>query len=161
MIAYDEEQATAEPLKVEFRNGRWIMPSHDDYPAEAGDRLAKTAGALLGLKKDRFVSDRVEDHAQYGVIDPLETEVASLAGRGKRVTLRNESGDVLADLIIGKSDADHEGYRYVRPPGREARLFGQDRRRSVGAIRGLGRGQPAAPLPGPGSQGHAEQLLDR
>jgi hypothetical protein len=95
------------------------MPSHADYPAEAADRLDSTAGALLGLKKDRFVSDRVEDHGQYGVIDPVNNEVASLAGRGKRVTLRNAQGDVLADLILGKNDAEHTGYRYVRTPGQK------------------------------------------
>lgn len=123
VIAYNEDQATATPLKVEFRNGRWIMPSHYDYPAEARDRLDKTAGALLGLKKDLVISDRLEDHARYGVIDPLDMKVASLTGRGKRVTLRNANDEVLADIILGKPVEDHPGYRYVRLPGRK-RVYG-------------------------------------
>lgn len=123
VIAYDESEAVAEPLKVEFRNNRWLMPSHHDYPAGAAGRLDKTAGALLGLKKDIVVSDRVEDQAEYGVIDPLDEKVASLTGRGKHVTLRNGAGDVLADVILGRPMPDHKGYRYLRLPG-SRRIYG-------------------------------------
>ena len=123
VIAYNEDEAVAQPLKVEFRNNRWVMPSHSDYPADAADRLDKTAGALLGLKKDIFVSDHVEDHGKYGVIDPLDRKVASLTGRGKHVTLRDEQGGVLADAILGEKVPDHEGFRYVRLPGHK-RVYG-------------------------------------
>jgi hypothetical protein len=119
VVGYDEEQAVAQPLKVEFRRGRWVLPSHHDYPAEAADRLAKTAAALLDLKKDIVVSDRIEDHATYGVIDPLDMKVASLAGRGKRVTLRDGQGRVLADVVLGKPDPERQGYRYLRVPGQK------------------------------------------
>ncbi|MCW5977715.1 MAG: DUF4340 domain-containing protein [Bryobacteraceae bacterium] len=116
VVDYDDQEAVARPLKVEFRRGRWILPSHDDYPAEAGDRLAKTAAALLDLKKDIVVSDRMDDHATYGVIDPMDQEVASLTGRGKRVTLRDAQGEALAEAVLGKPDPAHNGYRYVRLP---------------------------------------------
>lgn len=119
VIDYDEEQAVARPLKLEFRRGQWVLASHHDYPAEAGDRLVKTAGALLDLKKDLVVSDRIEDHAAYGVIDPLDMKVASLAGRGKRVTLRDERGRILADVVLGKPDAERPGHRYLRLPGQK------------------------------------------
>lgn len=119
VVDYDEEQAVARPLKVEFRRGQWVLSSHNDYPAEAGERLAKTAGALFDLKKDLVVSDRMEDHAPHGVIDPLDLNVASLAGRGKRVTLRDEQGRVLADVILGKPDAERPGHRYLRLPGQK------------------------------------------
>ena len=123
VFAYNEEEAVVRPLKLEFRDGRWVLSSHNNYPAEAGDRLAKTAAALLGLHKDMVVSDRIEDHATYGVIDPLDNAVASLAGRGKRVTLRDGRGDVLADLVLGNPVEAREGYRYVRPPGAK-RVYG-------------------------------------
>lgn len=123
VVDYNEDDATAEPLKLEFRDGRWLLPSHSDYPAEAGDRLAKTAGALLDLKKDLVVSDRIEDHATYGVIDPLDPEAASLTGRGKRVTLRDEHGEILAEMVLGMPMSDHPGYRYVRLPSQN-RVYG-------------------------------------
>jgi len=117
VVDYNEETATATPLKVEFTNGKWVIPSHHGYPADAEDRLAKTAAALIELRKDSIVSNRVEDHAGYGVIDPLDENVASLKGRGKRVTLRDGEGRVLADFILGKRVEDRPGYRYVRVPG--------------------------------------------
>ena len=116
IIEYSEEDATARPLKVEMRNGRFVLASHYDYPAQSGEALAKAAGALLGLKKDITVSDRVDDQSRYGVIDPLDTRNASLTGRGKRVTLRDGSGSVLADFILGPALKDKPGYRYVRVP---------------------------------------------
>jgi hypothetical protein len=119
VVDFDEALAAARPLKVEFRKGRWVLVSHSDYPAEAKDRLAKTAASLVDVKKDLVVSDRVEDHATYGVIDPLDQKVVSLKGRGKRVTLRGAAGEMLADVIEGYPVKGRPGFRYVRLPGQK------------------------------------------
>jgi len=119
VVEYDEATATAQPFKVEFRRGRWTIPSHYNYPADARDRLAKTAAALVDLKKDQVRSDLADDHAKYAVIDPLDAKVASLAGRGKRVTLRDEQGQVLADLILGSPVKDKPGFRHARIPAQK------------------------------------------
>lgn len=117
VIDYNEETATATPLKVEYREGKWLLPSHRDYPADAEDRLASTAAALIELRKDLVVTENIDDHAEYGVIDPFE-EAASLSGRGKRVTLRDAEGEVLADFVIGNEVEDKPGFRYMRIPGK-------------------------------------------
>ena len=116
VIDYDEVTATASPLKVEFKDNRWGIPSHHDYPADAENRLADTAAALMALRKDIVVSERIEDHSRYGVIDPLDDRTASLTGRGKRVTLKDENDRVLADFVIGKSAEGKPGYQYMRVP---------------------------------------------
>ncbi len=123
VVDYDEATATARPLKVEFRNKKWILPSHFGYPADAERRLAETAAALVELRKDAIISDRVEDQSRCGVIDPLDPKATSLSGRGKRVTLRDEDGTVLADFVIGKAVEDKPGYRYLRVPG-QRRIYG-------------------------------------
>jgi hypothetical protein len=117
VVDYDEPTATARPLKVEFRNSRWLIASNNDYPIDVGDRLAKTAAALMDLHKDQVRSDRVQDHARFGVIDPLDQKASSLQGRGKRVTLRDARKNVLADFILGKPVENKAGWRYVRVPG--------------------------------------------
>lgn len=117
VIDYNEETATATPLKVEYRDNKWVLPSHRDYPADAQDRLASTAAALIELKKDIVVTENAEDHAEYGVIDPFDEAATSLVGRGKRVTLRDGEGEVLADFVIGKEVPDKPGFRYMRVPG--------------------------------------------
>jgi hypothetical protein len=117
VVDYDESTATARPLKVELRKSRWVITTNNDYPIDIGDRLVKTAAALIDLKKDQVRSDLTQDHAKYGVIDPLDQKVGGLQGRGKRVTLRDAQKEVLADYIFGKPVEGKAGWRYVRVPG--------------------------------------------
>jgi hypothetical protein len=119
VIDYDEGTATARPLKVQFKENQWVIPSHHGYPADAEQRLAATAGALMELRKDIVVSDRLEDHATYGVVDPLDSSAASLTGRGKRVTLKAADDAVLAEFVVGKVVEGKAGYRYLRVPGQK------------------------------------------
>ena len=117
VIEYNPETATVAPFQVQQKDSKWSIPSHYDYPAEAKDRLAKTAAGVIDLKKDTIRSDDVSDHEKLGVIDPLDTKTTSLKGRGKRVTLRKQAGgEVLADLIIGNEMKDRPGQRFVRLP---------------------------------------------
>jgi hypothetical protein len=116
VIEFDEETAAARPFKVTFEEGRWTIPSHHGYPADAKDRLAKTAAGVIGIRKDDFRSDNVSDHEGAGVIDPLDETTATLRGRGKRVTLRGAGGEVLADFIVGKQPEGRTGHRFVRIP---------------------------------------------
>jgi len=118
IVDYDESTATPQPLKVQFQQGKWLITSHYDYRVEIGDRLAKTAAALMDLKKDIVRSDSPLDHARFGVVDPLDDK-AGYTGRGKRVTLRGAHGEILADYIFGKPVEGKSGYRYVRVPGQK------------------------------------------
>jgi hypothetical protein len=52
-------------------------------------------------------------YPDLGVVDPLN-EDTKILGRGKRVVLKDSTGGVLLDLIIGKSVPDSEGYMFVR-----------------------------------------------
>jgi hypothetical protein len=119
VVDYDDATATALPLKVQFQQGKWVIASHYNYRVDIGDRLAKTAAALMYLKKDMVRSDAPLDHAKYGVVDPLDEKASGLTGRGKRVTLRDANGGILADYILGKPVEGKAGYRYVRVPGQK------------------------------------------
>jgi hypothetical protein len=129
VVGFDPSTATANRFQVMFKDKRWVIPSHYNYPADAKDRLAKTAAAVMDLSKDTIRSDSPEDQEAMGVIDPLDTKVSTLQGRGKRVTLRDASEKVLADLIIGNEIKGTErkegsgGLRYVRVPGQK-RVYG-------------------------------------
>jgi hypothetical protein len=119
VVDYDDATATALPLKVQFQQGKWVIASHYNYRVDIGDRLAKTAAALMYLKKDMVRSDSPQDQAKYGVVDPLDEKASGLTGRGKRVTLRDANGAILADYILGKPVEGKPGYRYVRVPGQK------------------------------------------
>ncbi|MBI3679336.1 MAG: DUF4340 domain-containing protein [Acidobacteria bacterium] len=116
VVDYDEATASARPFQVEFYKGRWVLPSHNNYVIDIGDRLVKTAGALMDLKKESVVTESAAEHGKYGVIDPLDPRNPSLTGRGKRATLRDARKEALADFVLGKPVEGKAGYRYVRTP---------------------------------------------
>jgi hypothetical protein len=122
VVEYDNTTASARQFKVMQKDGKWVIPSHHNYPADAKDRLAKTASGVIDLTKDTIRSNSVEDHESLGVLDPLDLK-APLKGRGKRVTLRDKSEKVLADFIIGNEVRDRPGQRYVRDP-KSKRTYG-------------------------------------
>jgi len=97
--------------------GRWTIPSHGNYPADAKDKVAKAATLLVGLEKQAVVDDAKMRHVEFGVVDPLEPGT-DVAGRGKRITLKDSAGNKLADLIVGKEVEGKMSEHYVREPGR-------------------------------------------
>lgn len=115
--AFEEETASVEKFVVHKEDGRWTIPSHHGYPADAKDRMATAAGLLIGLTKAAVRSDRSGDHVALGVIDP-DDEGAELKGRGIKVTFRDGAGGVLASLILGRELEDRPGHRFVRVPGK-------------------------------------------
>lgn len=116
VVEFDEDTAAAATFRVTNRNGLWTIPSHHDYPADGKERLANTAAGVIAITKDDFRSDNVTDHESFGVIDPLDQSVSTLRGRGRRVTFKGASEQVLADLIIGDRVEGRPGYNFVRVP---------------------------------------------
>jgi Domain of unknown function (DUF4340) len=128
VVEFDASTATATRFRVMFKDKKWVIPSTYNYPADAKDRLSKTSAALIGLTRDTVRSDSTDAQESMGVIDPLDAKVTSLQGRGKRITLRDTSEKVLADIIIGneiKGVQRKEGgaMHYVRVPGQK-RIYG-------------------------------------
>ena len=119
VVEYEEDTGAARPFKVTFEKGIWTIPSHHNYPADGKDRLAQTAARLIGLKKEGFRSSNVADHEAFGVVDPLDETSTSLSGRGERLTVRGASGEILADLIVGKNIGEEENMNFVRVPGQK------------------------------------------
>ena len=118
LVQFNDQSGNVQPLKVINRNGIWTIPSHYDYPADAKDRLAQMAAAIISLRKDDVRSDTPADHERCGVVDPVDVGRPGVRGRGTRVTIRGENERLLADIIIGLPAEGHTGYRYVRLPGK-------------------------------------------
>jgi hypothetical protein len=117
VIEFDAKSATVKPFKVQNRDGRWTIPSQFDYPTDARHQLAQTAAAIIALKKDDFATDSAADHERTGVLDPVDTSLPTLTGRGTRVTVRGAQEQVLADVIVGNEVEGRPGFRYIRQPG--------------------------------------------
>ncbi len=130
VISFDAQAAKRRAFKVAFDGKRWVIPSHSGYPADAADKVAASASAFAGLVKERVVTDDKNAHANLGVLEPAGEEsslAAASSGFGTRVTLRDASGQPVADLIIGKAptkvdsgspfDSGPSNKRYVREAG--------------------------------------------
>ncbi len=119
VYAIDTVKSKALDFRVEQqKSGRWVIPSHHDYPADAEDQLAKTAASIIGISRGAMVTRWEADHARYGVVNPKQQsiDIDEADGIGKRITLRDEDDDVLADYIVGKQVDDESDQYYVRHP---------------------------------------------
>lgn len=143
VVAWDADAKTSQTFGVKKTNdGLWVITSHNDYPAEAAERLARTAASLIGIERSALQSRNKDDWAKFGVLDPsaenageVKTAAASEDDSddpaaasdpdltkneyGTRITLRDSSSNALVDLIVGNDVADRDGYRYVREPDNE------------------------------------------
>lgn len=115
VVTYDDSTSVIKTFDVKWGENGWTISPYG-YPADAQDQLEKTAASVVGIERTGVASRREADQAQYDVIDPLSEDVTKLKGRGKRITLKDEKGVVLADYILGKSVEGREGYYYVRSP---------------------------------------------
>lgn len=118
VVNYNPDTATIRVFGVEQGpDGIWRVPSRHGYPVDGKDRLGKTATSVIGIKRDQLAGQRKNQHAEFGVIDPLGESVSDFKGVGNRLTLKDgKDGKVLADLIIGKEVKGRNGFFYVRNP---------------------------------------------
>lgn len=118
VVSYNSDTATIRVFGVEQGpDGVWRIPSRHGYPVDGKDRLGKTATSVIGIKRDQLAGQRKNQHAEFGVLDPLGESVSDFKGVGNRLTLKDgKDGKVLADLIIGKEVKGRNGFFYVRNP---------------------------------------------
>ena len=120
IISYDEATATISDFKVAQVNGVWSIPSHSNYPADAREHMAQAATSLWDLEILGISSTSPGDQELYGVIAPDPTKLRpGMSGVGRRVTLKDDKDNVLADLVIGNEVKDQPTLRYVRVADRD------------------------------------------
>lgn len=127
IVQYDPESLTpTKRFKVAQEKGLWVIPSKENYPADASQQLADAASAIMNATQINVVGNSPSDHETYGVIDPTDSKAKAAADAenvGMRVTMADRSGKKLADLIIGKAVKEKPDQRYVRRPGQDAVLL--------------------------------------
>ncbi len=116
VASWDDETDQAKVFEVAFKDGAWAIPSHHDYPADGQSRVGKTAGAVLGVARGRFITGEAKEHVKLGLVDPLAAADAGSEGRGKRVTVKDQSGGPLVDLIIGEKVAKDDANPFGGDP---------------------------------------------
>jgi hypothetical protein len=122
VVTWDEKAANVNRFAVEQKEGRWVIPSHNDYPADGTERMGKAAASFIDVKKDIYYGDNAAEHGQYGVLDPTSDDGKG-DERGKHITIKDSAGKVLVDVIVGKEIPEKQGFFYIRNP-EEKRVYG-------------------------------------
>ncbi len=102
------------------KSGIWTIPSHENYPADANKQMSDAANLFVGLKALNIASEKKDEQKLFGVVEPdKKRESEGGEGVGTLVQFRDEKGDILADLIIGKQDSQDKKKRFVRVPSED------------------------------------------
>ena len=98
--------------------GLWTIPSHESYPADAGKQMSEAANLFVGLKVLGIATEKKSEQSLFGVVEPnKQNSDQGGEGVGMLVQMRDEKGDILTDVIIGK-EIDKKK-RYVRVPSED------------------------------------------
>ena len=98
--------------------GLWTIPSHESYPADAGKQMSEAANLFVGLNVLGIATEKKSEQALFGVVEPnKQNSDQGGEGVGMLVQMRDEKGDMLTDVIIGK-EIDKKK-RYVRVPSED------------------------------------------
>ena len=126
IVRYDREQSKSKELTILRDRDEWVIASHNNYPADgdgAKERIEDVAVKLMNLEIVDVASELTDDHALFGVVEPPQGDDVLEADDedvGLLVGLKDESGNTLARLIIGKEVRDEQSTdvkRFVRKAG--------------------------------------------
>ena len=113
VATFDKDASKTSEFSVESKNGKWLIPSHSDYPADGKDRLKNTAASVIGVKRGTLAGKSKAAHKEHHLLDPLDKDLNETEGRGDRITLKD--GDKpLVDFIIGKKSSGPGNSYYIR-----------------------------------------------
>ena len=113
VASFDKDASKTSSFSVEFKDGQWRIPSHNNYPADGKDRLKTTAASVIGITRGTLVGKTKEAHKLHNLLDPLDETITETEGRGDRITLKD--GDkVLVDYVIGKKKEGSNSTYYLR-----------------------------------------------
>lgn len=120
ILKYDNTKEAFDEFEVskDRKSGLWTIPSHESYPADASKQMADAATLFIDLKVLDVASEKRSDQTLFGVVEPnKQKEAEGGEGVGMLVQLRDEKGEMLADLIIGKEIDGKK--RFVRVPSED------------------------------------------
>ncbi len=116
IVRFDPETSQVDTLRVERQGRLWVLPSHENYPADAESQLGDAAREIRSIRRGSEVATSRDQHEQFGVIDPNDAKPGS-TGIGTRIVV--EQGDrKVAELIVGNAEGDGS-QRFVRLAGQE------------------------------------------
>jgi len=123
IVKYDKQAGEAVDFRIAEIDGKWSIPSNQNYPADAADQMSNVVADFYDKKvlsvaySDQSSNAEMREvHAMYGVVDPQSPNIFNPEDVGTKVTVTGDSQRILANLIVGKEVTDAPGQCYVRIP---------------------------------------------
>ncbi len=118
VATFDDTSKSAQILEINRANGVWTIPSHFDFPADGNTRVSKVAAGFLGVDRGRLVTDDAKEHEKLELLDPMDAANLTKKGHGKRLTMKDQGGATVIDLLVGKYVEGAQSLYYVREAGK-------------------------------------------
>lgn len=117
LVEYDRETEGLKTFGLQRKGEKWVIPGRSNYPA-TGDLIT---GAIASLSEKTILGEESEDqqdHAKFGVLDPVDFQSAKNRDSvGRKITLEDSNRTILGSLIIGSKVEKTKNQYYVRKPG--------------------------------------------
>lgn len=119
IVQYDAAADRLQRFEVQKNSrGQWTIPSSDNYPADAERQMTTVITSLENLVIEDVIVNAESMFADYEVLEPdASTLTPGQAGVGILVSAKDEAGESIGSLIVGRADEDQPQLRYVRRPG--------------------------------------------
>ncbi len=112
---YDDTLSDVKSFRVAKQRGKWVVPSHDNYPADAEQQLQNAAKALFQLDCLHIASGVEADHEELGVVEPpKDGAAATKKNYGRLIVLQDDKSDDLVRVLVGEEVEGSPGQRFVR-----------------------------------------------
>ena len=106
-------------IQLGRRAEKWVVPSRQNFIATNSGLVANVVNSLNDRTVYDVKSENMQDHIQFGVVDPDEFSVSqNLDSVGRKLSLTDRNSKTIAELIVGSKVKGNPQRHYVRVPGK-------------------------------------------
>ena len=113
---FNRENENLKSLSLRRKGQKWLIGK--SKMVLTGALITVAAGSLNEKTILQEESDDEQDHAKFGVVDPLQFQAVKNRGSlGTKITLEDVNRNTLGSLIVGHRVKNTQSQYYVRKPG--------------------------------------------
>jgi hypothetical protein len=119
---FDADRNGVKQIALRRSGDTWIIPARQNFVASNPDQISQAINSVNANVLEQRSND-LQDHVEYGVVDPFEFESTRARNSlGKKIVLQDRNNRELASLIVGGSPRDdansNKARRFVRIAGK-------------------------------------------
>jgi hypothetical protein len=119
---FDADRNGVKQIALRRSGDTWIIPARQNFVASNSEQISQAINSVNANVLEQRSND-LQDHVEYGVVDPLEFESTRARNSlGKKIVLQDRNNRELASLIVGGSPRDdansNKARRFVRIAGK-------------------------------------------